>query len=135
MKKNDLKKVIKPLVKECIQEILLEEGLLSNVVSEVVRGVQTANLVTESTKPAPSKKQAKPASSRNKLKQQRKKLMEAIGTESYNGVDLFENTKPMSSYETTEQKSGGVDLGNPEDSGVDISSMLDNATRLWEAMK
>ena len=92
-------------------------------------------MVTESTKPAPSKKQAKPASSRNKLKQQRKKLMEAIGTESYNGVDLFENTKPMSSYEATEQKSGGVDLGNPEDSGVDISSMLDNATRLWEAMK
>ena len=31
MKKADLKKVIKPLVKECIQEVLLEEGLLSNI--------------------------------------------------------------------------------------------------------
>ena len=40
MKKNDLKKLIKPLVKECIHEVLLEEGLLSNVVAEVAKGMQ-----------------------------------------------------------------------------------------------
>ena len=39
MKKAELKKVIKPLVKECIHEVLLEEGLLSNVVSEVAKGL------------------------------------------------------------------------------------------------
>ena len=46
MKKSDLKQLIKPLVKECIHEVLLEEGLLSNVVSEVAKGMQ-ANLIVE----------------------------------------------------------------------------------------
>ena len=46
MKKSDLKQLIKPLVKECIHEVLLEEGLLSNVVSEVAKGLQ-GNLVVE----------------------------------------------------------------------------------------
>jgi hypothetical protein len=26
MKKNDLKKMLKPLIKECVQEMILEEG-------------------------------------------------------------------------------------------------------------
>ena len=49
MKKADLKKLIKPLVKECIHEVLIEEGVLSNVVSEVAKGMQT-NVVVESNK-------------------------------------------------------------------------------------
>ena len=40
MKKTELKKILKPLIKDCIKEILFEEGILSNIVSEVVRGVQ-----------------------------------------------------------------------------------------------
>ena len=40
MKKNDLKQLIKPLVKECMHEVLLEEGLLSNVVAEVAKGLR-----------------------------------------------------------------------------------------------
>ena len=47
MKKSDLKQLIKPLVKECIHEVLIEEGLLSNVVAEVAKGMQ-GNLVVES---------------------------------------------------------------------------------------
>ena len=48
MKKSDLKKAIKPLVKECIQEVLIEEGLLSNIVAEVATGLQgNVNVVTE----------------------------------------------------------------------------------------
>ena len=46
MKRSDLKKVIKPLVKECIHEVLLEEGLLSNIVSEVAQGMQ-GNVIVE----------------------------------------------------------------------------------------
>ena len=55
MKKSDLKQLIKPLVKECIHEVLLEEGLLSNVVAEVAKGMQ-GNLMTETQQRPPSVK-------------------------------------------------------------------------------
>lgn len=142
MKKADLKKLIKPLVKECIHEVLIEEGVLSNVVSEVAKGMQS-NVVVENT----NKKQDKhlfnedlqmkrsQKEGRLKLQEHRKKLLEAVSTDAYNGVDLFEGTEPMSSYEATEQKGGSVDLGNPRDSGVDISSLLGGASQVWEQMK
>ena len=38
MKKQELAKILKPLVKQCIKEVLFEEGVLSNVISEVVIG-------------------------------------------------------------------------------------------------
>ena len=51
MKKSELKKVLKPLIKECIQEALVEEGLLSNVISEVVKGLGTTQqVVVEDTR-------------------------------------------------------------------------------------
>ena len=41
MKKSEIKKIIKPIVKECINELLLQkEGVLAAVVSEVSRGLQ-----------------------------------------------------------------------------------------------
>ena len=92
MKKSELKKLIKPLVKECINEVLLEEGLLSNVVSEVAKGMQGQTIVSEAA-PAP-----KPVVENKQKKQaalaQRKRLMDAIGNDAYNGVDLFEGTTP-----------------------------------------
>ena len=54
MKKTELKEIIKPLVKECIQEVLIEEGLLSNVVSEVVKGLGTQSIVEQAPVPRPA---------------------------------------------------------------------------------
>jgi hypothetical protein len=141
MKKDDLKKLIKPLVKECIHEVLLEEGLLSNVVSEVAKGMQ-GNLVMESAqKSAPDlvKEDAivahRSQQSRQKINEHRARLMNAVNADAYNGVNLFENTEPMSGYEASEPKAGSVDLGNPNDPGVDISSLMGGASTLWKAMK
>ena len=138
MKKADLKQLIKPLVKECIHEVLLEEGLLSNVVAEVTRGLQ-GSLITEHAPATASSSSAeeeivreKAVQSRQQLKAHRRKLMEAIGNESYGGVDLFEGTTPMAQQEP---KAGTTDLGDPGDSGVDISSIFGNSSRIWEAMK
>ena len=39
MKRSELKKIIKPLVKECVHETILNEGLLSNIISEVASGL------------------------------------------------------------------------------------------------
>ena len=39
MKRSELKKLIKPIVKECVQETILNDGLLSSIVSEVAQGM------------------------------------------------------------------------------------------------
>ena len=140
MKKSDLKELIKPLVKECIHEVLLEEGLLSNIVSEVAKGMQGNLIVERKQKSTRSfvdedvriKRQSEITNS--KLKTHRKKLMESIGADAYNGVNLFEGTEPMTSQEAAGQKQGSVDLGNPADAGVDISSLL-GSSKLWKAAK
>jgi hypothetical protein len=141
MKKADLKKLIKPLVKECIHEVLIEEGVLSNVVSEVAKGMQN-NVVVENTKQVKKQEnrlfnedlQVKRSQEegRLKLQEQRKKLLEAVSTDAYNGVDLFEGTTPMSSQQ--DRPGGAVDLGDTRDAGVDISSLLGGATHVWDQM-
>ena len=45
MKRTELKKLIKPLVKECVQETILNDGLLSNIVSEVMQGMGNQFLI------------------------------------------------------------------------------------------
>ena len=75
--------------------------------------------------------------SRQKLKDHRKKLLDAVGRDSYNGVNIFEDTTPI--------RQGGNPAGAPEvpsvlgddpaDAGVDIGSIMGNASKIWQAMK
>ena len=146
MNKSDLKKLIKPLVKECIHEVLLEERLLSNVVSEVVKGLQQ-NVLVESKTEAPQKQEAplfnddlqmkrKNDEVNLKLKKHRQKLLESINKDAYNGIDLFEGTNPLKSGGapgTTETP--GVLGDDPGDAGVDISSLVGDASKIWQAIK
>jgi hypothetical protein len=136
MNKKELKKLLKPLVKECIQEALIEEGLLSNVVSEVVKGLGTQTIV-EASSVAPPKVQAPlvPEPQNVNLKQHRKKLLEAISRDSFNGVDLFEGTAPLTRHESSNAPPGATDLGDPRDPGVDISGILGNSAHIFGAMK
>ena len=60
-------------------------------------------------------------------------LLDAIGNDSYGGVDLFEGTTPAPAQRST--PAGSVDLGDPSDSGVDISNLVGNATKMWDLMK
>ena len=139
MKKSDLKRMLKPLIKECVQEMILEEGLLTNIVSEVAAGMQ-GQVITETRQAAPPRPQEdlqikqKSQQARKKLQEHRRKLMDAIGKDSYNGVDIFENVEPVRPQAAT-PRAGAVDLGDPSDSGVDISSILGNASDIWKALK
>jgi len=141
MKKNDLKRMLKPLIKECVKEMILEEGLLTNIVSEVAAGMQ-GNLVTETRQPQPKREhivdenqniKRKSNESRKKLKEHRQRLMDSIGKDAYGGVDLFEGTEPM--RQQASQAQGTVDLGDPDDAGVNLDSILGNASQIWKAMK
>jgi hypothetical protein len=143
MKKNELKRLIKPVVKECIHEVLLESGLLTNIVSEVAQGMNQNVIVEKQQKQSDAlfnedlqiKKQVQKTN--EQMKQHRKKLMDSIGKDAYNGVNLFEGTDPLTSREATSSgpKPGTVDLGEPGDAGVDISSLIGGASQVWKAMK
>jgi len=138
MKKSDLKQLIKPLVKECIHEVLLEEGLLSNVVAEVAKGLQ-GNLVVETQQKPPQRlfnedqqMKRKASDSRAKMNEHRKTLMDAVGRDAYGGIDLFEGTQPM---KQSDPEQGHPDLGDLNDSGVDLSFILGHASQIWQSMK
>ena len=69
---------------------------------------------------------------RDRLNDKRKKMMEAIGGDAYNGVNLFEDTTPAPSQNSQGQGPlGGVD---PKDSGVDISSFMGKSSMIWKKM-
>ena len=63
--------------------------------------------------------------------------MDSIGADAYNGVNLFEGTEPLTNREASSSgpKPGSVDLGDPSDAGVDISSLIGGASQVWKAMK
>ena len=141
MKKSDLKRAIKPLVKECIHEVLIEEGLLSSVVAEVAKGLSASPIVEKRTrtKPKPPPQDDREMQRRNedikrKMQDHRKKLLEAVSQDAYNGVDLFEGTSPISGYESSPPSQGAPDLGDPKNAGVDISSLTSDASQIWKEM-
>ena len=143
MNKAQLKKLIKPVVKECIQEVLIEEGLLTEVVSQVTAGLTKQPIVENTPKKTTDnlfnedlQMQRKSRETNKKLQEHRRKLLDSIGSDAYNGVDLFEGTEPMRQSGTPGQAHKPSVLGDdPSDAGVDISSLLGNASKVWQAIK
>jgi len=140
MKKSELKKVLKPIVKECIQEALLEEGLLSNVIAEVVKGLgatQQPIVEQKQNNDEIKKLQLEEKQKRiQKINETRKSMLDAIGDSSYNGVDLFEGTTPIGRGGAPGEEpspSGALSGVDPGDSGIDISSLMGNA-KVWKKM-
>lgn len=109
MKKQDLKALIKPLIKECLMEVLVEEGF-TKLISETVRVApqpvqQIRNQMAQQEKPT-------------SLMETKKKMLDAIGS---TGFNAFAGTQPLK-----EDK----DLMT-EDAGVDISKLLENK-QVWK---
>ena len=68
------------------------------------------------------------------MRKRKKDLLDSIGNEVYNGVDLFEGTKPAAPEMTEMQASsplGSVASGDP---GVDISSIVALGGKKWKAL-
>jgi hypothetical protein len=135
MNKNELKQILKPLIKECIKEVIFEDGTLSSIVSEVARGMGQQTIVeTKQTFPTKQKPQYETDDqAKTRLDQKRKKMMEAVGGDAYNGVNLFEGTTPTSAP-TGDNKQGPLSGVDPKDAGVDISSVLGKTSAIWSKM-
>ena len=131
MNKNELKKVLKPLIKECIKEVILEEdGALSHIIKEVAIGMSGKQQITEVKQVAP----APPKRNNQQLKQRKKQLLDAIGKDSYNGVNIFEGITPAPSP-TAGGGKGALSDVSPSDPGVDITNLFGNkAAAIYQKM-
>ena len=109
---------------------------MSNIVSEVASGLQ-GNVVVESNQNNSeqlfSQDTHRKEEALKKLCEHIKRMLDAIGNDAFNGVDLFEGSTPAPAQQQV--AAGSVDLGSPSDSGVDISSLMGGASKIWKAMK
>ena len=134
MNKDQLKKVLRPMIKECIKEVIFEEGILANIISEVVRG--TSQPLVESRQPSYKQTQIDYEARERAEKERRKKLLDSIGSEAYNGVNLFEGPQPLQERRTSASSPHGskpLDGIAPNDPGVNLGS-LGVDTRLWSKL-
>ena len=141
MKRSELKKLIKPIVKECVQEALLGEGILSNIVSEVAQGMGNQFLVEHKEKVVPTmsnensvQMEAMTARKRDQLKEYKQQLLDQIGADAYGGVDLFEGTKPSAPELSATQAASPLANKDPSDAGVDISGIVALGGKNWKAL-
>ena len=140
MKKSEFKKLIKPIVAECIKESLLEGGVISGVIAEVVRGMSAPDATIVETK-APEidpvaermKRNALHEAKTNKIQEHRSALMKAVGKGAYNGVDIFEGVTPLPPQASTSQQASPLSGQDPSDAGVDISGIFGSVAKNWGA--
>ena len=135
MKKDELKQVLKPLIKECIREVIFEDGVLSGIITEVAQGLGATQQRIVETAPTPKEQQRvderllrAEKERKQQIKQTRKKMLDAIdGASTINGMNVFEGVEPMSAggNPNAENRPQGPLSGQPPgDSGVDISSIF-----------
>ena len=140
MNKIELKKILKPLIKECIKEVIFEDGTLSTIISEVMRGTSTQAVVSEQAIPAIKEKidttrinTERTEQKRKQLMEQKRKMLDVIGKDAYNGVDLFEGTTPAPPPAgRTSHRSKALEGVAPSDPGVDISSFASSG--IWKKL-
>ena len=136
MNKSELKQALKPLIKQCIKEVIFEEGILSNIVSEVAQGLGGNTLVEPKQRviqvtEQKEQEQHEQEMARQKIQETRKRMLDAIGSDSYNGIDLFEGTAPAPQESNPSAALSGID---PKDAGVDINKIFGGASKNWSHM-
>ena len=134
MKKNELKKILKPLIKECVKEVIFEEGALSTIISEVMKGTSESQQIVETRTQKPKQDFARQERKMKEAKERKRKLLDSIGKDAYNGVNLFEGTTPAPPP-TTGQGQGPLDGVSPNDPGVDISGIFSgHSAKIWQKL-
>ena len=133
MKKAELRQILKPLIKECIKEVIFEDGILSSVISEVMIA-SSAIQIKETPKRVVENRNVdldKLKDQKNqKLQEQRKQMLDAIGNDSFNGVNVFEGITPTT---TPNHPPGGPLAGtDSRDPGVDISNLIGSG--VWKKL-
>ena len=131
MKKAELKRALKPLVKECIKEVLFEDGVLSGIIAEVVTGLGAGQVVMEQ-KTQQVDQEALLREKTEKMEAQRqakiKRLNESAGLAKK--LNIFDGVQPIKES----NPAGPSPLGDTPsgDRGVDISGIMGIARHNWK---
>ncbi len=137
-KVQELKKVMKPIIKECIKEILYEEGLM-RIVQENVQN--TAPI--RDTSPAKQNYELKERQFIQKntptpqisIQERKNKLLEEIrmpGFDPFSGVDL--TAEEQESAEMHEETDKNKIYEGIQGSGVDISRLMNVNKQSWNLL-
>ena len=140
MKQDELKQTLKPLIKQCIKEVIFEDGVLSGIITEIVKGLDSRRVIVESSAPRTEVEVSQPREDpqrraaleenrrehREQMEQQRQSLTESIGGR-LNGINVFEGVdalkkagNPAGGASAPSSPLQGVD---PSDPGVDIAKL------------
>lgn len=136
MKQSELKQILKPLVKQCIKECIFEDGVLSGIITEVVKGLEDQRLVTEGVtikaKPPAKEDKERQRKLEEEYEEQRQKRIKKLNESvSPNGVNVFEN---VSSIPRDPNPGEPISSAHPEDSGVNIDGILGLANGKWKQL-
>jgi len=142
VKKNELKTILRPLIKECIKEVIFEDGTLSGIITEVAKGLQGAPQHSTVQETAPQKQtiqSSQPSQAvieaRKSLEETKRQLQESTGLKG-----IFENVSPLASGGSPTPSGGGGGHGalrdmDPNDPGVDITGLMNIAGGAWKQIK
>lgn len=128
MKASEFKKILKPLVKQTIKEVLFEEGVLSGIISEVVSGLNSKQVVTETRSNTHLARETTPSREQEYEKNRQERIRRLNETSKIGSV--FEGTKEIT------DSSGRGPLSNVSagDSGVDITAIEKLASGKWKQL-
>ena len=139
MNLNDLKKTLRPLVKQLVKETMQEE--LTTVISEIIKQTSSAQIVEQKQQPVINRQlQEERTAEKQKLIEERRKRLEEVTKGAYGGINLFEGTTPAPAPRDVSGTKGAESVASPlagvdpSDSGVDISSLL-RMTGGWRQIK
>lgn len=128
MKKQELQKILKPLIKECIKEVIFEEGVLSNLIKEVAVGIGSQQTIVETKVQEPGHDFSRhrvelQEEAQRAMADKKRKLEESLGG-GFEGI--FDNVDPIKSAGSPGQKTSNSPLSNyaPDDAGVDITGIM-----------
>ena len=139
MNSNDLKKTLRPLVKQLVKEAMQEE--LTTVISEIIKQTSSAQIVEHKQQPVINRQlQEERTAEKQKLIEERRKRLEEVTKGAYGGINLFEGTTPAPPPRDTSGTKGAESVASPlagidpSDSGVDISGLL-RMTGGWKQIR
>ncbi len=129
MKPSEFKKILTPLIKQTIREVLLEEGVLSRVVSEVAQGLSAPVLEQKNVRKNTLKEQNDRQHAEEQYEQQRQERIRRLNESTGMSADIFSGTR-----EIPQESSGYAPLAGaaPTDKGVDITAIERLAAGKWK---